>query len=114
MIGLNGWKPFLAGGAARLTTSRPMIVLVGFALLAACAPARSPASEQGSLANPSSASTPRRALSMALTREPTSIEPAFQPMNREWSAMASAFLAYFSPETQSAVPYLAEELPTLE
>jgi peptide/nickel transport system substrate-binding protein len=51
---------------------------------------------------------------MAITREPTSLEPSLQPQNREWSALGTGFMSYFSPLQAGPVPYLAEELPTVE
>src|SRR6185503_9609524 len=81
---------------------------------ACSAPTRAPATGDTGSAAQNRQTPARRALVTALTRGPTSLEPAFQPMNREWSAIASGFLVYFSPQNKGPVPYLDEELPTQE
>ena len=50
---------------------------------------------------------------MVQVREPSSLEPSLQPQNREWAALTTGFLSYFDRQG-NAVPFLAEELPTLE
>src|SRR4051812_16924752 len=54
----------------------------------------------------------KRGVTIVETREPTSLEPSLQPQNREWSALGSGFLASF--QSSGPVPYLAEELPSVE
>jgi peptide/nickel transport system substrate-binding protein len=50
---------------------------------------------------------------MAVNREPEALEPALQPQNREWGAIGSGFLAFFSPQGGAPVGLLAEELPSV-
>lgn len=42
------------------------------------------------------------------------MEPSLQPQNREWCALGHGFLAYFRHGHSNALPYLAEELPSVE
>lgn len=57
----------------------------------------------------------QKPLVIALNEEPPTLEPSFGTggIARDYAALFSAFLAYLTPENQ-AVPYLAEELPSLE
>lgn len=90
-------------------------MLVGAALLGCGAPARAPTGLGGADVGPAPRErAPQRALSIAVSREPESLETSRQPQNREWAAIGSAFLAYFDAERKVAVPYLAEELPSVE
>jgi peptide/nickel transport system substrate-binding protein len=78
------------------------------------APSRDPggsdvASSQGARQAPA-----KRTVTIVETREPTAMEPSLQPQNREWSALGSGFLAYFKPGSSGPLPFLAEELPSVE
>jgi peptide/nickel transport system substrate-binding protein len=95
---------------------RRLSALIVLSVVVGCAtPAHAPGRTDGpSSTQPERGQTPQKALIMAISREPESLEPALHPQNREWSALGSAFLAYFSPQQQGPVPYLAEELPTVD
>ncbi len=82
-------------------------------LLTACGPAGQASHPTAPGAGETTRSGPQRALVIAYPREPVALEPSLLPQNREESALASGFLAYFTPQ-QAPAPYLAEELPTLE
>lgn len=86
------------------------------AMLGCAAPVQAPARTSDGAAPAASdrGTTARRALLLAISREPEALEPSLQPQNRDWSALASGFLAYFSPQTRGAAAYLAEELPSVE
>jgi peptide/nickel transport system substrate-binding protein len=90
---------------------RPILRILLLALVMGCAPGQgassSPVGIEARLAEPS-----RKAVVIATSREPRSLEPSLQPQNREWAALASGFLTYFSPLQQGPTPYLAEELPS--
>jgi peptide/nickel transport system substrate-binding protein len=104
----GGWAP-----PQRLRYLASVVVLA--AVIGCGAPAQTPAGPGEQAAPPSARErAPQRALTIAFSREPESLEISRQPQNREWGALASGFLASFSPETQAAVPYLAEELPSVE
>jgi peptide/nickel transport system substrate-binding protein len=62
-------------------------------------------------ARPASA---KRIVTIVETREPTSLEPSLQPQNREWSALGSAFMAYYKVGSSDPQPFLAETLPSVE
>jgi len=98
-----------------------MVRLVILALLVAlaataCGPA-APNRPEGSGGQSSAAapSAPQKPIVIAFATEPTSMEPSFGAGtgNRDFSALTSAFLAYLTPE-QRPMPFLAEELPTVE
>jgi len=59
--------------------------------------------------------SPQKAIVIALSYEPATLEPSFGSGsgNRDMSALFSGFLAYLTPD-QQPMPYLAEELPSLE
>lgn len=59
------------------------------------------------------AAAPQRPIVIAFAIEPALLEPSLLPQNREFSALATAFLTYFTPQ-QQAMPYLATEIPSLE
>ncbi len=102
--------PGVLRSAARTIALGPVL----FSLVACATPAGAPSNGAGAASQSSQPAATRKSIIMAISREPTSIEPSLQPQNREWSALASGFLAYFSPEIQGPVPYLAEELPSVE
>jgi peptide/nickel transport system substrate-binding protein len=93
-------------------------LILATALFAACAPAAPTRSNQpggsGSSA-PAPASVPQRQLVIGFATEPQMMEPSFGQGsgNRDFSALTSAFLAYLTPQ-QQPMPYLAQELPTVE
>jgi peptide/nickel transport system substrate-binding protein len=91
------------------------VIVLLTAMVGCAAPAQAPLRTDGSApAQGARERTPQRTLSIAFSREPESLEISRQPQNREWAALGSGFLASFDPETQAPVPYLAEELPTVE
>jgi peptide/nickel transport system substrate-binding protein len=82
--------------------------------LVACSSAPAAPSSAIAPGQPAREPAARKGIVLAISREPTSIEPSLQPQNREWSALSSGFLASFSRDQQGPVPYLAEELPSVE
>src|SRR5581483_9686824 len=99
---------------AQAAGSRFLGMLLLATMVACSVPGPAPRASDGSVVSPSREANTRRALTMAISREPTSLEPSLQPQNREWSALGSGFLAYFSPNQAGPVPYLAKELPSTE
>src|SRR5581483_6207054 len=91
----------------------PVWLAVTMLALAACAPAAQAPQSAVRAGGPAASAVPQRALVIAYPREPVALEPSLLPQNREESALASAFLAYFTPQQQAA-PYLAEELPSVD
>jgi peptide/nickel transport system substrate-binding protein len=61
------------------------------------------------------AAPPAKPVVIGFSEEPPNLEPSFGAggRSREYAALLSGFLAYLSPE-QQPVPFLAEELPSLE
>src|SRR5688572_13171982 len=99
----------------RLRTASRATVIALIALMVGCgAPAKGPGDGDRSAGPATGAAPARRALLMAITREPNALEPSLQGMSREWAAIGTAFLSYFSPATQAAEPYLAAELPAID
>ncbi len=90
-------------------------LLVGVLLLAACAPASPPVSSDQPGAGSRRATAPQRTLSLAIPREPPSLDASFinGANNGDFVALDTGFLALITPEQQPR-PYLAETLPTLE
>jgi peptide/nickel transport system substrate-binding protein len=89
------------------------VLLLG-AMLGCGAPTQPPTRAESAPSDQAApAAAPGRALTMVQVREPASLEPSLQPQNREWAALASGFLSYFDPQGKP-VPYLAEELPSIE
>jgi peptide/nickel transport system substrate-binding protein len=62
-----------------------------------------------------SAPTPKKALVIAFSTEPSRLDRGFSAGSgvNDWAAFLSGFLSYTNPDT-SAVPYLAAELPALD
>jgi peptide/nickel transport system substrate-binding protein len=89
-------------------------LMAAVVFLGCAAPTGSPGAAPGTGGQQSSGASARKSLVLAIQREPNSLEPSLQPQNREWSALGSGFLAYFSREANGPAPYLAEELPTAE
>jgi peptide/nickel transport system substrate-binding protein len=85
-------------------------------LLVACAPSGAPSrgAVQPDGAVPGQG-VPQKPIVIAFSNEPSVLAPAFfgGPGNRDFSAILNGYLAYFTPQ-QQPVPYLAEELPTIE
>jgi peptide/nickel transport system substrate-binding protein len=81
--------------------------------LAACAPAVPSGSPGGGAPGPAASAAPQKPLVIAISIEPAVLEPSLLPQNREFSALASAFLTYFTPQ-QQVMPFLAAEVPSIE
>jgi peptide/nickel transport system substrate-binding protein len=89
------------------------LILLG-AVIGCGTPTQAPRGSDGTAAQGARQTAAKRLVTIVETREPTALEPTLQPQNREWSALGSGFLAYFRPGHSSAVPFLAEELPSVE
>ncbi len=89
-----------------------LVVLV--AVIGCGAPTSAPQPADGASSQGARQAPAKRSVTIVETREPTSLEPSLQPQNREWSALGSGFLASFKQGTSDPVPYLAEELPSIE
>jgi peptide/nickel transport system substrate-binding protein len=89
-------------------------ILIATLIVTACAPGPAPADRTGDNAE-RTAGAARRPVIIAFPVEPPLIEPSMGAGlgNREISAVTSAFLALLGPGDQP-LPYLAEELPSLE
>ncbi len=99
----------LGHGAAR------RFLLVDLALmLLGCGPART-APPAGEASGGQRTTAPQRTLTLAIPREPASLDASFisGANNGDFVALDTAFLALITPEEQPR-PYLAETLPTLE
>src|SRR5439155_27386937 len=114
------WVPSTVDCAGRRSNMVQMARVLAFALMAlvaasACAPASSSRPESSGTQPSAAATVPQKPIVVAFATEPTNIEPSFGTGtgNRDISALTSAYLAYLTPE-QQAMPYLAEELPTVE
>jgi peptide/nickel transport system substrate-binding protein len=84
------------------------------AVVIGCAAPAQPTGRDGASVQTARSTAAKRTLTVVELREPTAMEPALQPQNREWSSLGSAFLAYFKPGNSGPLPYLAEELPSVE
>ncbi len=99
----------------RATMLRELLVVTG--LFVACAPTapagQNPAS--GQVAAPQAAAISQKQMVIAFATEPQMLEPSFGQGsgNRDFSALTSGFLTYLTPQ-QQAMPYLAQELPSLD
>ncbi len=89
------------------------LIVVGI-VVGCAAPAAAPRDSGGTSAPDARQASAKRTLTVVETREPTSLEPSLQPQNREWSALGSGFMAYFKPGNSGPLPYLADELPSVE
>jgi peptide/nickel transport system substrate-binding protein len=85
-------------------------------LLVGCAPSSGPARPAAQADGATAGQPPpQKPMVLAFSNEPTVLEPSFfsGPGNRDFSALLTGYLAYFTPQ-QQPVPYLADELPTIE
>src|SRR5688572_22820211 len=88
--------------------------LAALLLVAACAPT-APASQGGQAIGADRPAMPQKPIVIGFSYEPANLEPSFGQGsgNRDIAALFSGFLAYLTPD-QQPMPYLAEELPSLE
>jgi len=88
------------------------LAILPFVLACAAAP---PATPGGQTAGSERAAVTQKPIMIGLAYEPATLEPSFGAGsgNRDMSALLSGFLAYLTPD-QQPMPYLAEELPSLE
>ncbi len=93
---------------------RALIVAVAL-IIAACTPGPAPGTPTDRSSPTVPSQSARRSVVVAFPVEPPTIEPSMGAGlgNREISAMTSAFLAILAPGDEP-LPYLAEELPSLE
>jgi peptide/nickel transport system substrate-binding protein len=103
------WRVRLKGAF----NSVAVVVLIGTIAGCSTGPSAS-APAGGTTTSPDQSAPPRRTLVMAMAREPQALEPALQPQNREWAAIGSAYLTYFTPDSAAPVPFLAAELPSVD
>src|SRR3954451_16231212 len=94
---------------------RVLGTLIALVVLAGCAAPAAAPKTGGAPGDQALGQGPaKRLVTIVETREPTSLEPSLQPQNREWSALASGFMARFVPGSNAPAPYLAEELPAVD
>jgi peptide/nickel transport system substrate-binding protein len=93
---------------------RVMTLICAAMVVVACAPP-DPASPSQGTEPREAVVVPQRALVLAIPTEPAVLEPSMNAgaFNADFDVLTNGFLAYLTPE-QQPMPYLAEELPTLE
>jgi peptide/nickel transport system substrate-binding protein len=89
------------------------LALATLTLLASCAPPAPGGGVGAGAPGPVGQPAPQKPIVIAFSIEPALLEPSLLPQNREFSALSSGFLTYFTPQ-QQAMPYLAAEVPSVE
>jgi peptide/nickel transport system substrate-binding protein len=93
------------------------VLVLGLLVLAGCAPnpAAAPSGATDAAGQRPAAPQPARSLSLAIPREPPSLDASFinGANNGDFVALGTAFLTYLTPD-ERVQPYLAEGVPTLE
>jgi len=88
--------------------------LFGVLLLVACGPS-APARPSQTAGEAAQMAVVQKPMAVAMVTEPDVLEPSMNSGtgNRDFDALTNAFLSYLTPD-QQPMPYLAQELPSLE